>query len=73
MKSPEEALRSVVAEWVGKAEKDFQAAVRLLEEGAYFSEIVGFHSQQAAEKYLKAMHPRCSPAGSRQQLTWLFE
>ena len=55
MKPPEEALRSLVAEWVAKADKDFQAAVRLLDEGAYFREIVGFHSQQAAEKYLKAL------------------
>ena len=55
MKPPEGALRSLVAEWVGKADKDFQAAVRLLDQGAYFREIVGFHSQQAAEKYLKAL------------------
>ncbi len=55
MKPPEEALRSLVAEWVAKAEKDFQTAARLVGEGAYFQEIVGFHSQQAAEKYLKAL------------------
>ncbi len=55
MKPPEEALRSLVAEWVAKADKDFQAAVRLLDQGDQFREIVGFHSQQAAEKYLKAL------------------
>ncbi len=55
MKPPEDALRSLVGEWVAKADKDFQAAVRLVDEGAYFREIVGFHSQQAAEKYLKAL------------------
>lgn len=55
MKPPEEALKSLVSQWVTKAGRDCDAATRLLREGAIFREIVGFHSQQAAEKYLKAL------------------
>ena len=37
-----------------KADLDFKAAVRLSAD-AEFREVVGFHAQQAVEKYLKAL------------------
>jgi HEPN domain-containing protein len=50
MQPPDEALRSLVAQWTSKAEQDFEAAVHLLGEGGRFADIVGFLSQQSAEK-----------------------
>ena len=55
MQPPDEALRSLVAQWTAKAEQDFEAAVHLLEEGDRFADTIGFLSQQAVEKYLKAV------------------
>ncbi len=57
MRPLEEQIRLLVGEWIRKAELDFKTAVRLIAE-AEFREIVGFHSQQAAEKYLKALLTR---------------
>jgi len=54
MQPPEEAIDALVAEWVRKAELDFQTVVRLVAEDN-FRDIVVFHAQQAAEKYLKAL------------------
>ena len=54
MQPLDEAIRSLVAQWTAKAEQDFEAAVHLLEDGGRFQDIVGFLSQQSAEKYLKA-------------------
>jgi HEPN domain-containing protein len=47
--------RDLVAQWVGKADEDFEIAVYLLDSGRQFSSGIGFHAQQAAEKYLKAL------------------
>src|SRR2546426_2389647 len=45
-----------VREWVEKAEHDLAAAERLIESGRIdLSDIVCFHAQQCAEKFLKAM------------------
>ena len=44
----------LVAEWTRKAALDLKTAV-LLSTEAEFRDIVGFHAQQAAEKYLKAL------------------
>src|SRR5262249_50530952 len=52
------AVISLVRQWVDKAEADFQVARRLVSDVAEnrgFREIVGFHCQQAAEKYVKAL------------------
>jgi HEPN domain-containing protein len=54
MRPPEEAVDALVAEWVRKADLDFRTVVRLVDEGV-FRDIVVFHAQQAAEKYLKAL------------------
>ena len=46
--------RSIVEEWLEKAEEDFEFARITLEEKRSFYAQICFHFQQAAEKYLKA-------------------
>jgi HEPN domain-containing protein len=58
MKPHEEAVRKVVAEWLLKADADLALASHLLAEGSLFPSAIAFHSQQAAEKYLKAFLSR---------------
>lgn len=57
MRPPEDEIRSLVADWIVKADLDFDTAVRLVSEER-FRDIVAFHAQQAAEKYLKALLTR---------------
>lgn len=57
MRPPEEGIRRLVAEWIAKADLDFDTVVRLVAEER-FRNIVAFHGQQAAEKYLKALLTR---------------
>jgi HEPN domain-containing protein len=57
MRPPEEEIRRLVAEWIEKADLDFDTVVRLVAEER-FRDIVTFHAQQAAEKYLKALLTR---------------
>ena len=54
---PDEEIRRLVADWIAKADLDFETAVRLVAEER-FRDIVAFHAQQAAEKYLKALLTR---------------
>jgi HEPN domain-containing protein len=54
MQPPEGAIDRLVTEWIRKADLDFHTVVRLAPEDA-FRDIVVFHAQQAAEKYLKAL------------------
>ena len=46
-------MRKVSCNWIANAEKDLKWAERMLEEGDY--DYSAFHSQQAAEKALKAI------------------
>ena len=49
---------SLLREWIEKADADLEVARRMAAEAAdrlRIREIVGFHCQQAAEKYLKAL------------------
>ncbi len=46
-----------MTEWVKKADLDLKTAVRLSTESE-FRDVVCFHSQQAVEKYLKALLTR---------------
>jgi HEPN domain-containing protein len=53
---------SLLRQWIDKADADLEVARRLAAEAAgnlRIREIVGFHCQQAAEKYLKAFLTRC--------------
>lgn len=54
MKPPDEIRNEFVGQWLSKAEEDFGAAKSLIAYGETFLSTVCFHSQQAAEKYLKA-------------------
>ena len=54
MKPHEEAKRRLVREWLKKADDDIGLAEHLLSERSVFANAIAFHSQQAAEKYLKA-------------------
>ena len=55
MKPPEEVRAEFTREWLQKAEGDFKTAAHLLQSGTDFLDGATFHSQQAAEKYLKAL------------------
>jgi HEPN domain-containing protein len=48
-------MKKVTAEWVRKAEEDYQVAVQTHQGPKPFHNTVCFHCQQAAEKYLKAI------------------
>jgi HEPN domain-containing protein len=53
---------SLLRDWIEKADADLEVARRMAAEAAdnlRIREIVGFHCQQAAEKYLKALLTRC--------------
>ena len=57
MRQPDEEIRRLVAEWIAKADLDFDTVVRLADEER-FRDVVAFDAQQAAEKYLKALLTR---------------
>jgi HEPN domain-containing protein len=55
------AAEALLREWIEKADADLEVARRIAAEAAgnfRIREIVGFHCQQAAEKYLKALLTR---------------
>jgi HEPN domain-containing protein len=54
MKPPEVVKIEFTHEWIQKAESDFKTAAHLSESSPDLAEGTAFHSQQAAEKYLKA-------------------
>lgn len=54
MKPPDVALRELVLQWLDKAAADFAVVEHLCAQPGRFREIIAFHCQQAAEKYLKA-------------------
>lgn len=46
----------LVQEWISKAEQDWQAALQLLAgKPESVPDVIAFHAQQTAEKYLKAL------------------
>lgn len=55
MRPPEEATQDLLRQWLAKAEEDFAVAEHLLSENTPYLGTVGFHAQQAAEKFLKAV------------------
>src|SRR5260370_1181345 len=48
-------MHKMTAEWVRKAEADFQLAVKLGRDKEPWHDQICFHCQQSAEKYLKAL------------------
>ncbi len=56
--SPEEIVRDLVRQWLRHAEEDFQVAQELMERDRLSYNPVGFHAQQAAEKFIKALLTR---------------
>ncbi|MFQ6098037.1 MAG: HEPN domain-containing protein, partial [Armatimonadota bacterium] len=54
MRPPEEVKREFVRQWVAKAASHLGVARHLLSDGSPYVEVICFHAQQAAEKYLKA-------------------
>ena len=55
MKPPESVLRDLVLQWVAKANLDYRAAERLVQDPKPIREVIAFHCQQAAGKYVKAL------------------
>ncbi|MFQ5656461.1 MAG: HEPN domain-containing protein [Candidatus Methylomirabilales bacterium] len=54
MRTPEQVKWDFIQQWLSKADKDLRVARVLLEAHLEDFENVGFHAQQAAEKYIKA-------------------
>lgn len=54
MKPPEQVLRELVGQWITKADFDYFAARQLMANPDPLREVIAFHCQQAAEKYIKA-------------------
>lgn len=54
MRPPEDVKRELVRQWLDKAGQDLSVAEHLLSEDTPYVDAVGFHAQQAAEKFLKA-------------------
>ena len=48
-------MKRLTAEWIRKAEADFRAAEELADHQPPLHDVVCFHCQQAAEKYMKAL------------------
>lgn len=55
MRPPDEIRREQTRRWLAKADQDFSLLCYLLDEETPYYSAVGFHAQQAAEKYLKAL------------------
>lgn len=55
MKPPDEVRKDLVRQWLAKAEEDLGVADLLLAENTSYFSAAGFHSQQAVEKFLKAL------------------
>ena len=55
MRSPEQVIRDFVRQWLDKAEENLKAAEILLDGDLEDFDSAGFHAQQAAEKFIKAL------------------
>ena len=54
MGRPDETGRKLAKEWFARAEEDLGVASCLLAQSVPFASAIGFHAQQAVEKYLKS-------------------
>ena len=59
MKPPEQVRREIVEQWLAKADEDLGVAQHLLATNTSYFPTIGFHAQQAAEKFLKAFLVLC--------------
>jgi len=59
MRTPDQVKRDFVRQWTDKAQEDLRAAEVLLEGELEDYDPVGFHAQQAAEKFIKAFLVHC--------------
>ena len=57
MKPPEQVRQEFLRRWLEKADEDLGVAHHLLATDALYLGAVGFHAQQAAGEYLKALEP----------------
>jgi HEPN domain-containing protein len=55
LKSHDSVVKKLVGEWIAKAEEDYRLVEYLCSGQAAFWNATGYHAQQAAEKYLKAL------------------
>lgn len=55
MRSPEQVQWDFVQQWLDKAENDLKATEILLKSDLKSFETIGFHAQQSAEKFIKAL------------------
>jgi HEPN domain-containing protein len=55
MKPPEDVRQELVRQWLARAFEDLNVARLLVESKAPWHAAAAFHSQQAAEKFLKAL------------------
>lgn len=58
MRSPDQVIWDLVREWLQRAEEDLLVARELMERDRLSYNPVGFHAQQAAEKFLKGLLTR---------------
>ena len=64
-------MNKLTAEWVRKAEVDWQVAQRLAAEKPRLNDPICFHCQQAVEKYLKALNTTAQLRGELRRLLGL--
>ncbi len=55
MRPPEETKVELVRQWLANAEDDLGVAQHLADQNTPYFAAIGFHAQQAAEKFLKAI------------------
>ena len=55
MRSPEQVQWDFVQQWLDKAESDLKVTEILLESDLESFDSIGFHAQQSAEKFIKAL------------------
>jgi len=55
MKRPEQIIGDIVNQWITKAQEDLGVAQHLISGKAPYFSAIGFHAQQAAEKFLEAL------------------
>jgi HEPN domain-containing protein len=58
MRNPDQVAKDFVRQWLRKADDDLRVTRELMERERASYDPVGFHAQQAAEKYLKALLTR---------------